>query len=199
MFKNVKQIHNKTEQTHKDRVVTKRKLHIFSLLFLCIVTSGLLGFSISDTNLAKEVKNITSSWAPNITDLGKLKFVNKHEEEEVFANVENMNMPFDNTYVTESDNGFLVNGLGGLVVKSCLEGKVTKIEVGEQKTVHISHGKGLMSIYGNIDTVGVKEGDKVDKNTPIGVSQSSVINFKILYKNKTLAGLSVKDGEMVFL
>ena len=56
-----------------------------------------------------------------------------------------------------------------------------------------------MSIYGNIDTVGVKEGDKVDKNTPIGVSQSSVINFKILYKNKTLAGLSVKDGEMVFL
>ena len=76
--------------------------------------------------------------------------------------------------------------------------KVTKIEVGEQKTIHVSHGKGLVSVYEDIDTLGVKVGDVVKKNSPIGVSYSSTINFKILFRNKIITGLKAQDGEMTF-
>jgi len=198
VYENVKVLENVEKQT-KSNVVSKRKLHNFSLFFICLVTSFFFGFSLSNLEIASEVKNITNSWAPNITDLGKLKFVNQDVEEEVFSSVEEMEMPFENSYVLEDvSGGFIVNGLGGLVVKSCLAGRVSKITGGEQKTVYISHGKSLVTVYGNIDNLGVKEGDKVNKNSPLGVSFNSIINLKVLFRNKMISGLTVKDGVMTF-
>ena len=111
-----------------------------------------------------------------------------------------MQMPFENTFVREQSEGvFLVNGLGGIIVKACLDGKVVKVEGETDKKVYVSHGKNLVSVYSSLNNVGVKEGDKVNKNTPLGVSLSSIISFQMLYKNKPIAGLTVKDGEMQFL
>lgn len=200
VYKNVKLMKEIKRQEEKC-VVTKKKLHIFSLFFICLLSFGTLGISAEKLNISREVKNITSSWAPNITDLGKLKFViNQESTDDVFSHVSNMVLPFENTFVSEESVGvFKVNGLGGLVVKACLDGKVTKIEGELKKSVYISHGKGLVSVYEEIDTLGVKEGDSVKKNSPLGVSDNSIINFKILYRNKTMTGLTIRDGELTFL
>ena len=182
----------------KTGCVPKRSLHILSLFFICCLTFGTLGISSSSLYMSQDVKNVVSSWVPK-TDLGKLKFVLNQTDEEVFSHVSYLSMPFENTYITQETNGsFLVNGLGGMVVKSCLKGKVSLIEGDKTKTIHISHGKGLSSIYSNIDNVGVKVGDIVEKNSPIGVSEKSVINFQLLFRNKPISGLVVKDGEMSF-
>ena len=81
----------------------------------------------------------------NLQDIGKLKFVSEEEtmtEKEVSNVVSEIAMPFENVFVSEGKECFKVNGLGSLVVKSCLGGKVTKVEdKGLSKTVTISHGK----------------------------------------------------------
>ena len=185
----------------KNKGVSKRKLHLFSLFFVCMLSFGTLGVSLSKLNISQDVKGIVNSWVPKVSDLGKLKFVtNQSGEEDVFSHVSYLAMPFENNYFQEETKGvFLVNGLGGMVVKSCLDGKVTKIEGETTKTIYLSHGKGLSSVYSNIDILGVKEGDSVEKNTPLGVSLNSVINFQILFRNKTIGGLVAKDGELSFM
>lgn len=203
VYENIKLIESKKAESKNGIVFTHKKLRKLSFVLVCFLSLGIMGLSLSDLNLAKEVKCITASWSPNISDLGKLKFVSGEieTEKEVLSNIENMSMPFESSYVEEVSSGvFLVNGLGGVVVKCCLDGKVTKIDiVGDLKSVHVSHGKSLVSVYELLDNVGVNVGDKVKKNTPLGVSFSSVVQFKMLYKNKLLAGLSVKDGELTFL
>ena len=183
-------------------VVVKRKLHIFSSIFIMLISFSCLGISLSSTSLAREVRQITSYWSPNIADLGKLKFVSGDEaREDVMSQVAEFAMPFETSLVTEVDAGvFEVNGLGGMLVHACLKGRVEKIENnGEYKTITLSHGNNLKTTYSYIDTLGVKEGDGVEKNTPLGVSLSSKIMFKVLYKNKVLAGLTVNNGEFSFM
>ena len=203
VYKNVVKVEVKNIQNNKC-LVSLKKLRIISLFFICILSFGVMGFSLSTTGLSKEVKYITSSWAPNISGLGKLKYVDNSKIEsdiEAFLTAESMSMPFENNYATEVEDGvFLVNGLGGIVVRCCLAGKVIKIENDNiKKSVYVSHGKGLVSVYENLDNIGVEVGDAVEKNTAIGVSESSLVQFKMLYKNKVLAGLSIKNGEIVFL
>ncbi len=201
-FKDVPSL--KTEKTiNKNRTVLKtKKLWKLSNLFCILLSFSLLGISFSFFGFSEEMKQITSSWSPNLQDIGKLKFVSGEEsetEKEVFALVSEMGMPFKNSFVTVGSESFVVSGLGSLIVKSCLSGKVKKIETkGLLKNITISHGKGLVTVYENLDLVGVKEGDAVNKNTPIGISNNSEIGFKILLKGKVLAGLTVKDGEMFF-
>lgn len=201
IYKNVENLETAKQTTTKN-VVSLKKLKVFGSLFCLLLSFSLLGFSLSSLGFSDEIKLITSSYAPNLQDIGKLKFVNEGiaTESEVASFVNEMAMPFNNTYVTEEDKGcFLVNGLGSIVVKSCLGGKVTKIEnKGSVKTITIAHGKGLTSVYEELDNVGVKEGDTVKKNTPIGVSLSSKIVLKVLLGGKVVAGLTVKDGEMTF-
>lgn len=200
IYKNVKIKQNK-KMHDKSQVVSKKSLHLLSTFFILFITLGLFGFSLRHLSLSNEIRNITSSWAPNIQGLGKLKFViNQDElEEDVFSSLELMAMPFENSNSKEMEQGvFLINGLGSLLVKSCMGGKVIKVDGEAKKTVHVSHGKGLVSVYSGIDMLGVKVNDKVEKNTPLGVSESSEISFKVLYKNKPMAGLTVKDGELTF-
>lgn len=204
VYKNIKLVNSKSTGSKNQVIFSQKKLRKLSFIFVCILSLGIMGFSLSSSGLSSEVKNITSSWSPNISDLGKLKFVYQDSletDQEVFLQMEDMSMPFENTYAQEVDAGvFLVNGLGGVVVKACLAGKVTKIENnGNQKSVYVAHGKSLVSVYELLDNVGVKEGDGVEKNTPLGISMSSVVQFKILYKDKILTGLTVKDGELTFM
>jgi len=200
-YKNIKCVSEKNVKAEKSQIISQKNLRFFSLFFICVVTMGIFGVSLSNLGISTEVKYITSSWSPNITDLGKLKFVTMETDEEVMMSVSAMAMPFENAFISEDEVGmFSVNGLGGIIVKCCLAGRVNKIEQnGETKTIYISHSKGLVSVYDNIDTVGVKENDRVEKNTPLGVSLSSKIGFKVLYKNKMLAGLTVKNGELTFM
>ena len=104
-------------------------------------------------------------------------------------------------WLTEASAGeFVIDGLGSLVVKACLGGRVENIEYdGLTRSITLSHGKNLKTVYSNIDVVGVKVGDGVNKNTPLGISNTSSVTFKVLYKNKQLAGLSVANGEFTFL
>lgn len=180
-------------------VVEKRKLHILGFAFIVLLTFSCCGITLSNSSLSQEVKIITSYWAPNLSDLGKIKYVDA--DEEVMATISEFSMPFDYTYVTElEDGGFEINGLGGLVVKSCMKGVVKKIANDDEgRTITIDHGKSLKTVYSYLDVVGVKEGDGVEKNTPIGISNNSKILFKVVYKNKVLAGLCVSDGQFSFL
>lgn len=192
--------HAKTQSV----VIVKRKnLHFFSALFMFILSLSCLGFSFSSLKIAGEVRHITSYWAPNLTGLGKLKFVSDGDElySQAAATVEEFSPPFENSFITKSSDGiFMVNGLGGMVVKACLEGVVSQIKNdGTKKSVTISHASNLKTVYEGIDTLGVKEGNRVDKNTPIGVCEDSFITFKILYKNKLMGGITISDGEFSFL
>lgn len=199
-YSGVKEV--KSEAKKCDLVVKRRKLHLLSSFFVLLVTFSCMGLTISNTSIAAEVRQITSYWTPNLTDLGKLKFVSEEQTEmEVLSSVGEMSMPFASVFVDEVDEGiFEVNGLGSMVVHACLKGEVSKIENDEGvKTIILSHGKNLKTCYAGINTLGVKKGDKVEKNTPLGICSSSKIIFTVLYKDKVLAGLSVKDGEFTFL
>lgn len=200
-LKNVPSLKTENTKNQKGVVVSTKKLLKFSHLFCILLSFSLFGISLSFFGLSNEMKQITSSWSPNLQDIGKLKFVSEESvsEKEVSLLVSEMCMPFKNSFVIAEGDGFVVGGLGSLVVKSCLNGKIKKIEKrGLLKAITISHGKGLETVYENLDLVGVNEGDTVKKNTPIGISSSSQIGFKILLKGKILAGLTVKDGEMFF-
>lgn len=200
-YKNVSSLKTENAKKQKGVVFQMGKVWKLSHLFCVLLSFSLLGISLSFFGLSNEMKQITSSWSPNLQDIGKLKFVSEEtvSEKEVSLLVSEMCMPFKNSFVTAEGDGFVVNGLGSLVVKSCLNGKIKKIEnKGVLKTITISHGKGLETVYENLDFVGVNEGDTVKKNTPIGISSSSQIGFKVLLKGKTVAGLTVKDGEMFF-
>lgn len=202
-YKNIKEMNVKNGDVNNSVILPKKKLNIFSLLLISILTLGGISSIMAGSSFSHEVKNITSCWTPNLESLGKLKFVTNYDESEVevSAQIYDMSMPFNNVYMTEIETGvFMANGLGGVVVKACLDGSITKVEnVNNKKTIYISHGKGLTSVYDMLDNVGVKEGDVVKKNSPLGVSLSSIIQFKVLYKNKILTGLTVKDGELTFM
>lgn len=200
-YKNIKLVEG--EKVEKlAATLPRRNLNAFAWLFLILVSLGTVGISVSNFGFADEIKQISSYWAPNLEDIGKLKFVNKDEasEKEASLIVSEMAMPFNSTYVTEGEEGcFVVNGLGSLVVKSCLDGKVkTVTNNGGKKSITISHGKGITSVYEDLDTVAVKEGESVKKNGAIGISYKSEIVLKVLLGGKLIAGLTVKDGEMTF-
>jgi len=201
-YKNVKHLRTEKVTEKKGIIMPTKKLKFFGGLFCIMLTFATLGLSVLSLGFSSEIRRITASWSPNLQDIGKLKFVDggQMSEEEVAALSGEMAMPFDYSYVSEIGAGsFLVSGLGSVVVKSCLDGKVAKVESsGDKKIITISHGRGLSSVYESIDTVGVKQGDKVKKNTAIGVSLSSEIVLKVLLGGKVIAGLTVKDGEMTF-
>ena len=204
VYENIKLVESKKQVAKSTEIISQKKLRKLSFIFVCVLSFGVLGFSLSSLSLSREVKTITASWSPNIADLGKLKFVYQDDietDKEALSSVEGMSMPFENSFAEEVSQGvFLINGLGGVIVKSCLDGKVSKIVEDEgTKTISVSHGKNLVSVYELLDTVGVKVGDGVKKNTPLGVSNSSILRFKMLYKGKVLAGLTVKDGELTFM
>ena len=203
-FKNIKISENTdNEQKGTGVVMTYRKLKIISSLFCLLLIFNVMGVSFQSLGLSSEIKRLTASWTPNLTDIGKLKFVNTDSEFDamVISEIEDFCLPFENVFVTETSAGeFNVKGLGSMVVKSCFDGKVEKIEVVDDKRkVTVQHKRGLKSVYEGLDNVGVKEGDLVKKNTAIGISESSEIVFKIYFRSKLITGLTFKDGEMVFL
>ncbi len=202
-YKNIQSVQNQTDRQENNKVVfTYKKLKLISVIFCFMLCFNILGIFLPDIGIQEEITRVTASWTPNISDVGKLKFVNGQESEvEVLGSVSEFAMPFDNVYVTEvSDGTFDVNGLGGIVVKSCFDGKVEKVDIVDGKrNVTIQHKKVIKSVYEGLDTVGVKVGDLVKKNTPIGISDTSEIILKIYFKNKLVTGLSFKDGEMLFL
>ena len=199
-YKNIEYKESEVKSS-KTPVIKKKNLHILGLFLVVCLSFSCLGISLSSLGLSTEVKHILSSWSPNITDLGKLKFVTGELSEEAIADIESLELPFNNNYITEVSGGvFQIDGLGGMMVKACMNGKVQSIErEGDKKTITIAHSNNLKTVYSGIDTLGVKEGDGVNKNTPLGVSLSSKIIFKILYRNKAIAGLTVSNGEFSFL
>ena len=203
MYKSIEKVESGSVSAKQIQITfSYKKLKMFSFVFMCVLSLGVMGVSLSSLNISAEVKNITSTWSPNVSDLGKLKYVTSEGEGEleVLSSVSEMAMPFENSYTIEVSSGvFMVDGLGSVVVKSCMDGKVTKVEGdGALKSIQITHGKGLVSVYELLDTVGVKVGDGVKKNQAIGISMSSSIKLKILFNNKIVAGLTVKDGDMIF-
>ena len=203
MYKSIEKVESGSVSAKQNQITfSYKKLKMFSFVFMCVLSLGVMGVSLSSLNISAEVKNITSTWSPNISDLGKLKYVTSEGEGEleVLSSVSEMAMPFENSYTIEVSSGvFMIDGLGSVVVKSCMDGKVTKVEGdGALKSIQIAHGKGLVSVYELLDTVGVKVGDGVKKNQAIGISMSSSIKLKILFNNKIVAGLTVKDGDMIF-
>lgn len=203
-FKNIKKTENiKITQSQNFVVFTYKKLKLLSFIFCCVLSLNILGLSYDGLGISEQIKRMTSSWTPNLTDIGKLKFVNTESEydKEVVSEIEEFTLPFENVFVTETSSGeFNVNGLGSMVVKSCYDGRVEKIDVVDgKKCITIQHKRGLKSVYEKLDNVSVKVGDIVKKNSAIGISESSVIVFKIYFKNKLITGLSFENGEMVFL
>lgn len=202
-YKNIAHSDSGKVESESGVVMSQRKLRLFSMILCFILSLSLFGFT-PFIGVGDEVRRITSSWQPNISEIGKLKFVDKTDKQteiEVMSNISQMEMPFDYSYVEQtSSEMFLVNGLGATIVKSCMAGTVDKISASEnKKTVTLSHGKGLSSVYKNLDSLGVQEGDSVDKNTPLGIANNSQIYFQVLYKNKVVAGLKVENGELTFL
>ena len=202
-YKNIKDIDCGRVNATSNVLLSYKKLRLFGAAFILFVTSGMFGLSLSNLQIASEVRQVTQYWAFSPNNVGKLKYVNVEDvsEREVLSYASEMQMPFNNTYITAGQVGsYIVNGLGGVVVKSCLDGVVANIETyGVKKTIYVKHTESLMTVYEGLDSVGVEVGNKVNKNEPLGINYQSQIIFKIMYKNKIMTGLTVKDGELSFM
>lgn len=182
-------------------VVRKKQLHIFSCLFVFMLTFACLNLSlISGLGLSDFIKNITGKWTPKTDDIGKIKFVNFS-----FNNPESPNgvfivsSPFKNYWATNIDDTCLqVSGLGDMFVLAPITGKVQSVNCKQgQCSIAISYGNVCVQI-GGLDYAVASVGAQVNQGDKIGVDSDSLITFKLLCDGQYIALPASGVGDTFF-
>lgn len=178
------------------------------LMFVFVIGcfSAVFLFASSSPSIKNEIQAISEKlFEPK--DLGKIKFTNGElvfetpNEEEAMSMIAGFELPFAVCAGKNIGEAFLMQSAGELLVKCAMDGvveSVTTNEVTFQKTIVVSHGSGLKTMYSMIDTASVKAGDRVKQNTILGISKKGEIGFSVSYKNKVVKGLEIVDGQLSF-
>lgn len=185
-----------------------KKTSKLGVLFLSLIMTIFMSFfacflliehnNTINTQLLKVVEKV---FTPK--DFGKIKFVDTlgDFDKEAYAVLEGFSIPFSACLSTQVGETFLLNSPSEITVKCAGSGVVESIKTDEKtlkKSVTIRHKYDLKTEYYLLDNVGVKVGDKVEKNTILGLSFSMNVGFKITYKNSIVKGLEIVDGNLDF-
>lgn len=195
VFKNVS--YKRKQKRHKRKSV----LLLFIIFLMTVLASVLL--LASEYEIASVMQNVVYDFfVPK--DLGRIKFVNKSDEneQEAFGSSFDFGMPFVCSVGQNFGDTFVLKSGGEITIKCAADGVVEDVSIssdgGFSKSVIVSHGKNLKTEYYLLDTVGVKKGDRVQKNTVLGLNQNGEVGLKILFNGKAVKGLKLVDGELSF-
>ena len=208
-FVEVATIDSENSTSDSIKVILKpRKQRVFSIFILALMILGMsfFGFKLlidhNDTFGAEIMSVAESLFVPK--DFGKIKFVGTDLNEfdsEAYSCVEALDIPFSACVSTKFGDQFLLTSPSEILVKCAMDGVVTSVTTDEKtfkKSVVVMHKYDIKTEYYMLDNLSVKVGDKVTKNTPLGVASSCQIGFKITYKNSIVKGLEIVNGELVF-
>ena len=137
-------------------------------------------------------------------DFGKIKFVDTGAnsiDAEAIASFESFELPFVACVTTKVGDNFVLESAGEITIKAAMQGVVESIEtdpVTFKKTIIVSHKFNIKSVYYLLDTVSVKVGDRVEKNTILGITMDGKIGLSVSYNGRNMKGLEIVDGEMTF-
>ena len=79
-YKNIKDIDCGKVNATSNVLLSYKKLRLFGAAFVLFVTSGMFGLSLSNLQIASEVRQVTQYWAFSPNNVGKLKYVNVEDE-----------------------------------------------------------------------------------------------------------------------
>ena len=176
-------------------------LSFFMCLIMCFVGCKMLLVR-SDTINVELMSVIENLFTPK--DFGKIKFVDTNSnssDKEAMAYISSLSLPFNSCFSVKSDDVFVLNSPSEITIKCAMDGVVDSINFDEKtgkKTVVVKHKMNLKTEYLYLDNVAVEIGNKVDKNTILGLSFEKQVGFKILYKNSTMKGFEIINGELEF-
>lgn len=188
-------------KTIKD-ILSKKSLHLLGMFTFVLILLSVVNVEFFDDN-ADFAKRIVNSWMPN-EDIGKLKYVSTDETgygEVVSLFSIDYSLPFANgiCFNGETDGEVIVNGNGDIVVlapyKSTVESIVTD---GVKKVVTFNCGYSVKVSYGNIDIVGVLEGERVIAGQAIGTSNESKVIVRVLFRGHPYTKFRVDNGRLSF-
>lgn len=197
---------NRGDKQPQNNNIKHKKVSLIALfcLGLIFIVCFFIVFSGGLASVSSELYRVTNAlFVPK--DFGKIKFVHGDEQtmsKEAIAELGEISMPFMVCSVTGNDGTYLLTSAGEITVRCAMSGVVESISsdaVTFKKTIVVSHNHSLKTIYYNIDNVCVQEGNKVDKNTILGISLSGQIGFKVNYKNLVIKGLEIVDGQLSFI
>lgn len=193
---------------YENIIITRKKSKVFSsfVVAILIFIMGFFGLKIlTEKNeiFGTELAIVTSRlFVPK--DFGKIKFVsgdNITNEHEAFSCMMSLSVPFSVCLATKNGDDLVVTSAGEIIVKCAMDGVVESVKTDEKtykKTVVVSHKYDIKTTYFMLDNLSVKAGDKVTRNSPLGIAQNNQIGFKVTYKNAIVKGLEIIDGELTF-
>ena len=202
MYNNVKQVEGNVKQ-EKSRFVcfTKKQQSFFGVLFVFIVTFNIFNVGLYATGIGGFAKRIISSYYSG-EQIGKIKYVDTIEGSGAnmvfsFFDIDYM-LPFKNGVVSKGEDGTLIINGGSDCLVVCPYKSTVKEIINDnlKKTIILDCGFNVCMHLGNLDNVGVKEGQVLNKGDKIGLCFDSIIKAKITYKNKVYDKIKVSDGKI---
>ena len=188
------------KRTNKSGVRNKKSALVMIVVLLTLLATIFL--LSSQNEMANTMQNVVYDFfVPK--DLGRIKFVdNSDYEEEAFGFAIDFGVPFVCSVGQNYGETFVFKSGGEITIKCAADGVVEDVIISSDgnftKTVIVSHPNKIKSEYYMLDTVAVKKGDRVQKNTVLGLNQNGEVGLKFTYNGKTIRGLKIVDGELVF-
>jgi len=185
----------------KSRNCSKKNFHIFTCVFLFLLTCSCLNISMIELlGISKFITNVAGRWTPKIEDLGKIKFVNllfdnNSSKDGIFI----VASPFKNYYVkNETDTILNVCGLGDIVVISPIEGRIKSIKYNDGSCDILIENSKIIVQLSEVDFACINEGDYVMVGDKIAVSLKSEIKFSIVCNGEYLSLPAGENGDTFF-
>ena len=195
-------IKNQTISPKKEgSYLTKKQQSFFSVLFIFILTFNIFNLGLATTNIGEFARRIISAYQGG-EQIGKIKYVDNTEGGSAnmvfsFFDIDYM-LPFKNGVVSKGEDGKLfINGGSDCLVVCPYKSTVKEISNQNlKKTVVLDCGFNVCMHLANLDNVGVKVGQNLNKGDKIGVCFDSVIEAKITYKGNVYDKIKVTDGKI---
>ena len=200
MIKSSKTTAENRDKNAKSVAFSKRQQTLFGFLFAIVLTLNIFNLTLGGTNVGQFAKRIISAYYGG-EQIGKIKYVDSSTDGGAnmvfsFFNIDYM-LPFKNGTAYQNENGqIFINGAGDCLVV-CPYKSVVKEITNEnlKKTVVLDCGFNVCMFLINLDNVGVKVGQSLNKGDKIGMCFDSIIEAKITYKGKVYDKIKIKDGK----
>ena len=191
----------KKQCKNKRAVFSKKQQTMFGFLFVFILSFNIFNLGVNLSGVSNFAKKIISSYAGG-DQIGKIKYVDSTSGENTsmvfsFFDIDYM-LPFKNGAVSQTEDGrIFINGGSDCLVVCPYKSTVKEIlNEGLKKTVVLDCGFSVNMFLINLDNVGVKVGQSLNKGDKIGLCFDSILETKITFRGKTYDKIRVVDGKL---